>query len=836
MNVLVVDDNATDRKLLRAVLEPEGYRVIEAPDGRAALEMLERQPADAIFCDLLMPNVDGYRLCREIRQDERWRHVALLIYTATYTSPGDEKLAFELGADAYLRKPASAAALLDALHAALQQTGRSRPQVAHTEFDVLSEYSQRLVDNLGEKTFELEQKNLKLEQKNLELEQKSRLAELVAEVGVALTRREALRDVLQMCARAVYRRLRVAQVGVWTLNEADQGLELQAGVGIDGGGAGPAERLAVGQGLVGAVAEARRSWLAHAALDAKSRGPESAGRQSDVAAAFAGYPLVAGEQLVGVLALWSAQELPPAVHGALMALADSLALGIQNRWIEQGLRESEERFRQLANNINNAFWMTDPATKRLLYVSPAYEAIWGRARANFYAAPQSRLEAVHPEDRERVRRLESTYDEEYRIVRPDGTVRWVRDRAFPVRDAAGRLIRIAGVAEDVTGRRELELQLRHAQTLEAVGRLAGGVAHYFNNLLLVILGQSEMLAMNSAPEDPRQGSLAEIGWAAERAAALTRQLLAFSRHQVVEPTVLDLNGLVTQLETLLRLLVGEDVHLQTALQPGLSCVRADPGQLEQVIMNLAVNARDAMSHGGYFTIETREIELEAGDAKAYPELSPGRYVLLAVTDTGCGMSPEVQARIFEPFFTTKPVGQGTGLGLSVVHGVVQQSGGYVAVSSLPGVGTTFRIHLPALEGAPAEPVPSGPAAPPPGGSETILLVEDEGPVRTTTALMLRSLGYAVLEASDAEPALHLAEAGPRPIDLLLTDTAMPGRGGRELADELRQRCPGLKVLFQSGCGDEVVNRHGGVAGETFLQKPFRLEALAQKVREGLDQP
>ncbi|MBV9491390.1 MAG: response regulator [Verrucomicrobia bacterium] len=836
MNLLIVDDRAVDRKLLRAVFEPEGYRVLEATDGREALAVLAQIPVEAVISDLLMPNLDGYRLCREIRQDERWRHLAILIYTATYTSPGDERLALELGADAYLRKPASKAALLGALRAALARTDRGRLQVAHTELEVLNEYSQRLVQKL-------QQKNGELEAKNRELEEKNRLTELTAKVGVALTRREALRDVLQTCADAVRQGLEATQVGVWTLHPGEQGLELQASTGTGPSTGGPAERIEVGQGLVGGVAQTRRPYRADdAGSGAESRGPETAGAGDGGTGAgmLAGYPLIAGERLVGVLALRAPDEVPPAAHGTLMALADSLALGIQNRWAEQSLRDSEERFRQLADNINEAFWMSNPATKQVLYVSPAYEAIWGRTQASLYEDPQSWLEAVHPEDYDRVRRTalgsqaEGRYDQEYRIVRPDGTVRWVHDQAFPVRDAAGQLIRIAGVAEDVTEQRNLELQLRQAQKMEAIGRLAGGVAHDFNNLLLVILGHSEMLALNAPPEDPHRGSLTEISRAAEQAASLTRQLLAFSRQQVVEPTPLDFNALVAELQQMLRRLIGEDVQLQTVMQPGLSWVRADPGQLGQVIMNLAVNARDAMPQGGRLTIETREVELDAAYAKAYPGLSPGRSALLVVTDTGCGMTPDVQAHIFEPFFTTKPVGQGTGLGLSVVHGIVQQSGGHIEVWSLPGVGTTFKIYLPALEDASLQQPPSVPNPPLRRGRETILLVEDEGPVRATAALLLRSLGYEVLEASGAPEALRLAETAPGPIDLLMADVVMPGRSGRELADRLRQRLPGLKVLFQSGYTGEMVDRYGALAEGGFLQKPFRLETLAEKVREILD--
>jgi two-component system cell cycle sensor histidine kinase/response regulator CckA len=400
------------------------------------------------------------------------------------------------------------------------------------------------------------------------------------------------------------------------------------------------------------------------------------------------------------------------------------------------------------------------------------------------------------------------------------------------------VIRIAGVAEDVTERRQLEMQLRQAQKMEAIGQLAGGVAHDFNNMLSVIFGHSELLALDLPPDEPRRESVTQICQAAERAAALTRQLLAFSRQQVLEPTVLDLNGLVTEAEKMLRRLIGEDMRLTTRLGPNLSRVRVDPGQMEQVIMNLAVNARDAMPQGGRLTIETREVELEPVYAQAHPGARSGRHVLLAVSDTGCGMSPEIQARVFEPFFTTKPVGQGTGLGLAVVHGIIKQSGGHITIDSAPGMGTTFNIYLPVVADEPwAKPAPSAPAKPV-GGSETILLVEDEELMRAITARLLENLGYRVLEASGGKEALRLAEAGGlEKIDLLMSDVVMPGMSGRDLADRLRDCRPGLKVLFQSGYTGEVILRHGVLrTGVAFLQKPFRLDALAKKVRAVLESP
>jgi CheY-like chemotaxis protein len=372
--------------------------------------------------------------------------------------------------------------------------------------------------------------------------------------------------------------------------------------------------------------------------------------------------------------------------------------------------------------------------------------------------------------------------------------------------------------------------------MEAVGYLAGGVAHDFNNLLTIISGYSEILLPGLPPEDPRREMVAQIQQAGERAAALTRQLLAFSRRTVLEPKILDLNELVRENEKMLRRLIGEDVQLATQLDPALTPVRVDPGQIGQVIMNLAVNARDAMPTGGKLTIETGNAALDEAFAAMAPEARPGRHVLLAVTDTGVGMTPEVRARIFEPFFTTKGPGRGTGLGLATVYGIVKQSGGFLTVHSEPGHGTAFKIYLPAVTGA----APTGKSSQGTRllarGNETILLVEDEDVVRTMIRVVLQDAGYVVLEASRGDVALRLAEEHVGPVHLLLTDVVMPQMGGRQLVERLAPLRPGLKVLYLSGYTDDAVVRHGVLQAEVaFLQKPFTMAALTNKVRQVLDE-
>ncbi len=495
---------------------------------------------------------------------------------------------------------------------------------------------------------------------------------------------------------------------------------------------------------------------------------------------------------------------------------------------EQALRESEARYRRIVEMASEGIWSVDWKL-RTTFVNDAFARMLGYAPEEMLGTPAQ--EFTFPEDLEEFQNHMSTrrkgISEQYerRFRRKDGGECWCLVSGTPVKDADGRFTGSFGMLTDITERRHLEEQLRQSQKMEAVGQLAGGVAHDFNNLLTVISGNSEMLLGHMAADDPFRANVADIRHAGERAASLTRQLLAFSRKQILEPKILDLNDIVAGTEKMLRRLIGEDIVLTCFLSPDPYRVKVDPGQMEQVIFNIAVNARDAMPKGGRLTIETLNM---AGTA--------ARSVLLSIRDTGCGMTPEVASRVFEPFFTTKGPGKGTGLGLATVYGIVRQSGGEIEVRSAPGTGTTFEILLPACEEAPAARVGSDARLRAvPHGTETILLVEDEEAVRRIVKLVLEASGYAVLEASNGQEALEVARGLGRAIHLVVTDVVMPEMSGRELAERLRSQAPSLRVLFISGYTDDAVMRHGVVdRGEAFLQKPFSPLSLAKKVREVLD--
>jgi two-component system cell cycle sensor histidine kinase/response regulator CckA len=689
MNVLIVDDVDTNRKLLRITLQSAGHGTTEAVDGIDALELLNSRPFDAIISDILMPRMDGYRLCHEVRRNEALKGILFIFYTSTFTASADEKLGLEMGADRFLRKPSPLREILAALEPAggegRQTDAPPREDIA--ELGALQGYSEVLVR--------------KLEHRNAEL--------------------QLMKDQL-----------------IRTNND-----------------------------LISRSEELRASKLR--------------------------------------------------------------------------LEVTANQLQSLFDNLDDIFFSVDVRAGRFLQISPAAERLLGVRAEAFFGNPAVWRELVLPADMSQIEQAEAElcagnrWQSELRVQHADGNRSWVLAKIKPLVDAAGTLIRIDGVVSDVTARKQLETQLLHSQKLEAVGRLAGGITHDFNNFLTVILGFSELVLETLEPGNALRSQVEEIIRAGHGASGLTRQLLAFSRKQVLDPKVFDLNSAVKHVETMLQRLIGEDIQLTTRLDSELKLIRADPGQIDQVIINLAVNSRDAMPLGGKLTIETVNVELDSAYVLDRVSVPAGKYVMLAISDSGCGMDRETQARLFEPFFTTKEPGKGTGLGLATVYGIVKQTEGYIWVYSEVGKGTTFRIYLPPAqrEDRVTTTISAEPATSKPGS--TILVAEDDDAVRRLVVAFLAKAGYTVLEATRGEDALRTAMQPGQTIDLLLTDTIMPGMNGRALAQELKHLRPDIKVLYMSGyTGDAVVLHDLLESGDAFLQKPFGSGALIRKIGEVLN--
>jgi PAS domain S-box-containing protein len=604
----------------------------------------------------------------------------------------------------------------------------------------------------------------------------------------------------------------------------------------------PPDPIPPGQTLTGYVLRTGEPLLASPDVfaDLVERGEvQSIGAAS---ADWLGVPLKEGTRAFGVLAVQSYGEgrrFSDAEKELLTFVSQQVATAITRKRAEEALRRSEQRYHSLAVLSPVGLFQTDSAG-RCLYVNERWCEMTGLDTQT--AMGEGWAGALHPQDRERVfdewRRATEAglgFKSEYRFRRPDGGVTWVLGHSAAQRDPAGHVIGHVGTITDVTERKGLEEQLRQSQKIEAVGQLAGGVAHDFNNLLSVITGYGELLVRGLGPQDPLQRKAEQVLKAAQRAAGLTQQLLAFSRKQVLTPKILDLNLVVADMEEMLKRLIREDITLATRLAPALGTMKVDPTQIEQVIVNLAVNARDAMAEGGTLTIETRSVYLDHGYARSHPGASTGPHVLLTVADTGHGMDGETLARIFEPFFTTKGAGKGTGLGLSTVYGIVKQSGGYISVESEVGSGTRFEIYLPQVEtiAEAFRPTEARPAGSP--GSETILLVEDADAVREVSRELLEAEGYKVLAAGDGPEALLIAREHAGPIHLMMTDLVMPQMSGRELTKHFGLLRPAAKVLYVSGYTDDAVTRHDVHESQVaFLSKPFGSEALCRKVRTILD--
>ena len=603
----------------------------------------------------------------------------------------------------------------------------------------------------------------------------------------------------------------------------------------------------VGRGLTEYVLRRGESLLA---TEAVHRELERRGEAELIGAPsiqWLGVPLKIGAKTIGVLTVQTYTE--GVQYGAadmqvLEFVSTQIAMAIERKRAEETLR-TQERFLRQVIDANPSLIFVKDWDGRFTLANQAVADIYGSTVDGLIgkgdaAFNPNREEVDHflRDDREVMtsQRPKFIPEESVTDVRR-GVTRWFQTVKVPLAAGDGGARHVLGVATEITDRKSLEVQLMQAQKMEAIGRLAGGLAHDFNNLLTAILGSAELLSDVIGSGDPGREDVDAVKQAARRAAELTRQLLAFSRQQILAPQVLDPNALIADLERMLRRLIGEDIALRSSLVPGVGAVRADPGQLEQVLVNLVVNARDAMPQGGKLTLETANVDLDAVHVREHPVMMPGPYVMLAVSDTGSGMDAATKSHLFEPFFTTKERGKGTGLGLSTAYGIVKQSGGYIWAYSELGHGTTFKIYLPRVD-APAETLAPAPErTTTPGGTETLLVVEDQSEVRRLTHKVLAARGYRVLVAGDGPEALRVAAAETATIHLLVTDVVMPAMSGRELAIALAAVRPELKVLYLSGYADESIVHHGVLErGLAFLQKPFTPDVLAAKVRAVLDAP
>lgn len=608
-----------------------------------------------------------------------------------------------------------------------------------------------------------------------------------------------------------------------------------------------------GKGLVGKIWQTGQPLVVDNYSTWPDRLPDP---QLDVIRAQIGVPLKSGSEVVGVIGLAYLEEgrtFGDDEIALLSQFAELASIALDNarlytaarqelaerKRVEEALRESEERLQAILDNSPAVIYVKD-SQYRYLLVNRRYETLYHLTReqivgkTDYDLFPKKIADAFRAND-QKVLLTKISLECEEVCPQDDGPHTYISIK-FPLFDATGIPYGICGISTDITERKKLEEQFRQSQKMEAIGRLAGGVAHDFNNLLTIIMGYTELLLKQISPLDPIRKDLEEIKKAGKRATSLTRQLLAFSRKQILQPRVLNLNTILADIDKMLRRLIGEDIELIIIPDPTLGSVKADPGQIEQVIMNLVVNARDAMPQGGKLIIETSNVELDEAYTRHHVGVSAGSYVLLAVSDTGYGMDKEIQSRLFEPFFTTKEQGKGTGLGLSTVYGIVKQSGGNIWVYSEPGQGTTFKIYLPRIVEETAKPLKPGVEPVEPFQAfETILVVEDEEMVRDLICRILQKNGYTVLEAKYGNEALLIGKQYVGPIHLLLTDVVVPGMSGRELAEQLESLHPEMKTLYMSGYTDNTIVHHGMLTvGTAFLQKPFTPDLLVRKVREILN--
>jgi PAS domain S-box-containing protein len=817
---LLADDDVTQQKLAQLALRGAGFEVSVAADGQEALRLARQQRPDVIVSDVLMPGLDGFALCRAVRSERALSDVPVVLMSAHYLEEEDRALAAGFGATRYVSRTVGFDEVIRAVLEAIEAPAAAAADPSLE--DLQGAYLRRIAHQLER------QANIGADlarRVSLQATALSVLDHLSDSLSRQLDPENALAETLAECLDAAG-----LSVGAILLREKGGALTLKAHVGsileVDLQAHNPIWERAVELG--GLMIPGPEASDAGTALLAEVR-----------AASALVVPIVARDQPFGVLLFASNGSDLAGSEGdsfvrAARSVSKQLGQALALSRVFSRLAAAEQRYRALFESARDAIGIVSTSGV-VLEANQGWEDLLGIPRADLVG--RLGFDFVSAGERDAHAREFSRVVEEggsvamaVTIERADGKL--VQVELTLTRFSVGNERYVVTIGRNVTERVRLEEQLRQAQKMEAVGRLAGGVAHDFNNILSVIVGYGDMILEDLKAGDPLRSDVEQISNSGRRGAELTRQLLMFSRQQVIEPRVLDLNELLAGMDPMLRRLIGEDVELASSHEPELGTVRADLGSVEQAVMNLAVNARDAMPRGGKISIRTANTLVDVTTAPRFG-IKPGQYVTLAMTDTGTGMDAATRARIFEPFFTTKDSSKGTGLGLSTVFGIVQQSGGGIAVESELGAGATFTLYFPRVEAA-AEPLRTSKPPSPAHGSETILLVEDDDPVRAVVSGILRRQKYVVIETRNAGEALLACEKHAGNIDLLLTDVIMPQLSGPELATRLVVLRPGLKVLFMSGYTDDRIAGGRLPADGAFLQKPITTVTLTRKVRDVLD--
>lgn len=853
--LLIVDDSQPDLYLLETLLKGSGYEVATASNGVEAIKKARHDPPDLIISDILMPEMDGFTLCRKWKQDTNLRKIPFVFYTATYTESRDEDLAMSIGADKFIVKPADPEEFVGIIRNVIVhfQEGRlvAAGKAGESDEVYYKKHNEALISKLENKMRQLEESKWILEGEIAERRKIEKEIRLLYGMTKAIVTSNDFRTALDVVLREVG-----STIG-WDFGEA--WIPCPDGTALEYshvcycssdkfkkfGSLSEKHMFTKGLGLPGRVwLSGQMEWITDVTGDLKAPFLRSEiARETGIRTAV-GIPITAGDDCLAVLVFFSGtiHKQDQRLIELVTTVASQLSLVMKQKKTEEEIRRRNIELTLLTQVVEQAvesIIITDTEGV-IVYVNPTFERITGYNRSEVTGRNPNILKSGEHDvsfyqDLWTTIRAGKIWRGQLVNKRKDGT-RYIDEATIiPVRDEKGDIVNFAGIQNDVTYELQLEEQYSQMQKMEAIGQLTAGIAHDFNNIMTAVNGYAELLQMRFPQEDPRQQLLNNIIHSGDKAANLIQQLLAFSRRQVIEPNVLNLNSLVDNISKMLKHLIGEHILLKTILAPDLWLVKSDPTHLEQVIINLAVNARDAMPDGGQLTVETSNVVVDDNYVSTHLETHPGDYIMLSINDTGQGMSKGVMSHIFEPFFTTKGTGKGTGLGLSTVYGIVKQSGGSIWVYSEEGHGTTFKIYLPRS----TEPVTEMPATTDvrelPGGDETILIVEDDDRVRELVSQILGAHGYSLLEAKDGQEAMQVSNRHFGNIHLLFTDVIMPGMTGKILSEQITQARPDIKVLFMSGYTADMIGlRMIKAADLPLIQKPFSAGELLCKVREVLD--